>query len=75
MLVMKIPDGDTQLRFVCERCHAVHYENPKIVVGCLPEWEDRILTMQTRHRAACRALDVSRGIHGKGRNVGTSRCP
>ena len=42
-LVMKIPDGDTLLRFVCERCHAVHYENPKIVVGCLPEWEDRIL--------------------------------
>lgn len=30
-------------RFVCERCHTVHYENPKIVVGCLPEWEDRIL--------------------------------
>lgn len=42
-LVMKIPEGDTLLRFVCERCHTVHYENPKIVVGCLPEWEDRIL--------------------------------
>ncbi len=40
---MKIPDGDTLLRFVCERCHTIHYENPKIVVGCLPEWEDRIL--------------------------------
>ena len=40
---MKIPEGDTLLRFVCERCRTVHYENPKIVVGCLPEWEDRIL--------------------------------
>ena len=40
---MKIPEGDTLLRFVCERCQTVHYENPKIVVGCLPEWEDRIL--------------------------------
>ena len=30
-------------RLVCERCHTVHYENPKIVVGCIPEWEDRIL--------------------------------
>ena len=42
-LVTKIPEGDTLPRFVCERCHAIHYENPKIVVGCLPEWEDRIL--------------------------------
>ncbi|MCY4612763.1 MAG: NUDIX hydrolase [Nitrospira sp.] len=42
-LIVKIPEGDTLLRFVCERCHTVHYENPKIVVGCLPEWEDRIL--------------------------------
>ena len=25
------------------RCGAVHYQNPKIVVGCIPEWEDRIL--------------------------------
>ena len=30
-------------RFVCERCDTVHYENPKVVVGCIPEWEDRIL--------------------------------
>jgi ADP-ribose pyrophosphatase YjhB (NUDIX family) len=21
----------------------VHYQNPKVVVGCIPEWEDRIL--------------------------------
>ncbi len=42
-LIVAIPDGDTMPRFVCERCRAVHYENPKIVVGCIPEWEDRVL--------------------------------
>ena len=42
-LIKKIPEGDTLLRFVCECCQTIHYENPKIVVGCLPEWEDRIL--------------------------------
>ena len=21
----------------------IHYQNPKIVVGCLPEWEERVL--------------------------------
>jgi ADP-ribose pyrophosphatase YjhB (NUDIX family) len=39
----KIPAGDNRLRFVCERCEAIHYHNPKIVAGCIPEWEDSIL--------------------------------
>ena len=42
-LIVTIPAGDTLSRLVCERCRTVHYENPKIVVGCIPEWEDRIL--------------------------------
>jgi len=42
-LVHKIPEGDNLPRFVCEACHNIHYQNPKIVVGCLPEWEDKIL--------------------------------
>ncbi len=52
-LVMKIPKGDTLLRFVCERCETVHYENPKIVVGCLPEWEDRILLCKRAIEPRC----------------------
>jgi ADP-ribose pyrophosphatase YjhB (NUDIX family) len=24
-------------------CGTVHYENPKVVVGCIPVWEDKIL--------------------------------
>lgn len=40
---LKIPDGDNLPRAVCENCGTIHYENPKIVVGCIPEWEDRIL--------------------------------
>jgi ADP-ribose pyrophosphatase YjhB (NUDIX family) len=39
----RVPDGDTLPRDVCAECGTVHYQNPKIVVGCLPEWENRIL--------------------------------
>ncbi|HSN04672.1 MAG TPA: NUDIX hydrolase [Nitrospira sp.] len=39
----KIPPGDNVLRFVCEHCQAIHYHNPKIVAGCIPEWGDDIL--------------------------------
>jgi len=39
----KIPSGETLLRAVCPSCQTIHYENPKIVAGCIPEWEDKIL--------------------------------
>ena len=38
-----MPEGDTLPRAVCAECGTIHYQNPKIVVGCLPEWESRIL--------------------------------
>ena len=40
---LRVPDGDTHARHVCAECGHVHYLNPKVVVGCLPEWEHRIL--------------------------------
>ena len=39
----RIPEGDTLPRFVCGSCRAIHYQNPKMVVGSIPEWEDKIL--------------------------------
>lgn len=42
-LTLKIPAGDNRPRHVCERCGTIHYQNPKMVVGCIPEWGDRIL--------------------------------
>ena len=32
----QIPPGDNRLRHVCSQCHQVHYQNPRIVAGCLP---------------------------------------
>ena len=39
----KVPDGDTVERWVCDACGIIHYQNPKIVVGCVPERDGRIL--------------------------------
>jgi len=38
-----IPSGDNRARHVCTACGRIHYENPRMVVGCLPLWEDRVL--------------------------------
>lgn len=42
-VVLRVPDGDSLPRYVCPNCGTVHYQNPKMVVGCIPEWEDRVL--------------------------------
>ena len=38
-----IPEGDNRLRHVCSDCGTIFYENPKIVAGCVAEWEGKIL--------------------------------
>src|SRR6188472_4116392 len=39
----RVPPGDSLPRYLCDACGSIHYENPKLVLGCLPEWEDRVL--------------------------------
>ena len=36
-------ESDTHPRFFCEECKTIHYQNPNMVVGCLPIWEDKIM--------------------------------
>jgi len=39
----RTPPGDDRSRFYCESCGVVHYQNPKLVVGCIPAMENQIL--------------------------------
>ena len=39
----RIPEGDSLPRAVCDACGHIQYENPKIVVGCVPVRGERIL--------------------------------
>jgi len=40
---LRTPPGDHLPRHVCEACGAIHYRNPRLVVGCVPEFDGRIL--------------------------------
>jgi len=40
---LKIPEHDDRLRFVCDACGVIHYQNPKIVAGVLPVWGEQVL--------------------------------
>jgi len=37
------PAGDSRKRWVCGPCGTIHYQNPKNVVGCVPEKDGKIL--------------------------------
>lgn len=37
------PPGDHLPRYICKACETIHYQNPRIIAGCLPVWEDKIL--------------------------------
>jgi ADP-ribose pyrophosphatase YjhB (NUDIX family) len=42
-VAQRVPAGDNRLRYVCEHCGQVHYQNPNIVAGCLPIWGEQVL--------------------------------
>jgi ADP-ribose pyrophosphatase YjhB (NUDIX family) len=39
----RVPPGDSLPRYLCDACGIVHYQNPRLVIGTLPEWEGRVL--------------------------------
>jgi len=42
-VTLRVPPDDNRMRAVCENCGAVHYQNPRNVVGVLPVWQGRML--------------------------------
>lgn len=42
-VTLRIPDGDSLPRYVCDRCATIHYLNPKLVVGCIVECKGKVL--------------------------------
>lgn len=51
----RVPEGDGRSRLVCRDCGFIAYENPKVVVGSVSRWEDRILLCR-------RAINPRRGF-------------
>ena len=43
---LRIPEGDNRPRYVCEYCQTIHYQNPRIIAGCLPIWGEQILLVK-----------------------------
>lgn len=42
-IARRTPYGDRVPRYVCDSCQTIHYQNPRVIVGCIAEWRGRIL--------------------------------
>jgi len=54
-ITLKIPEGDTYQRYVCDECGRIFYQNPRLIVGCLPIYENKILLCR-------RAIQPQKGL-------------
>ena len=54
-VIVTVPVGDTHPRHVCPTCGTVHYQNPKMIVGTIPEWQDKVLLCR-------RAIEPKHGL-------------
>lgn len=42
-VTLRIPPGDNLPRYICIECATIHYQNPKIVVGAVATWGEKVL--------------------------------
>jgi len=54
-LSLRVPPGDSLARHVCDGCGTIHYRNPLMVIGTIPEWQDQVLMCR-------RAIEPRRGF-------------
>lgn len=54
-VVQRVPEGDDRPRHVCSACGRIHYVNPRVVVGSVCPWEERLLLCR-------RAIEPRRGF-------------
>lgn len=40
---LRTPDNDNFTRHICEGCGQIHYHNPIVVAGCIPQWRGQVL--------------------------------
>lgn len=43
LVELRIPADETKARYICTVCNLIHYQNPRLVIAAIPQWEDKVL--------------------------------
>jgi len=72
--VRRVPPGDTRERDCCAACGAIHYLNPRPVVGTVPVWEDQVLLCRRAIEPRYGAWTLPAGFMEIGETVAQGAC-
>lgn len=50
---LQVPAGDDRERYVCSACITIHYQNPRLVTGCIPQWGEQVLMCKRAIEPRC----------------------
>ena len=53
---LRLPPDDNRERHICTVCTTIHYQNPKMIVGSIPEWVDGRILLCRRAIEPCHGL-------------------
>ncbi|RMG84329.1 MAG: NUDIX domain-containing protein [Bacteroidetes bacterium] len=73
-LAFEVPEGDNRPRFICRQCGVIHYQNPRIIAGCLPVWEDKVLLCRRAIEPRKGFWNVPAGFLENGETVEAGAC-
>jgi ADP-ribose pyrophosphatase YjhB (NUDIX family) len=62
-------DSDAKQRHVCDACHTIHYENPRVLVSCYVHWRDRVVFCRRAHQPAKGYWGLPGGFVEKGESL------
>ena len=68
-IVVRVPEGDTLPRHMCDACGTIHYRNPLMVVGSIPEWQGRVLLCKRAIEPRMRMWTLPAGFMELGESV------
>lgn len=67
--------ADTRPRYVCAACQTIHYENPRVIVGCFAHWQDRVVFCRRAEEPGAGQWMIPSGYleHGETLQAGAAR--
>jgi ADP-ribose pyrophosphatase YjhB (NUDIX family) len=66
---LKIPKGDTFERFICDNCNRIFYDNPRVIVGCLPIVDDKVMLCKRAIQPQAGLWNLPAGFLENGENA------
>lgn len=65
----RIPKGDNRQRHICNNCGMIHYQNPKIIAGCVILEDDEVLLCRRAIQPRCGLWTLPAGFMENGETV------